>query len=1524
MSKNKYKDTNNKKGEVVGTGGGKVGSVMVVGAGIAGMESSLGLADSGYLVYLVSKEPTVGGRMAQLDKTFPTNDCSTCMISPRMVSVGSHPNIDIITMADVDSVSGEAGNFKVKVRKQPRYIDESKCTGCAECTTVCPVHIPDPNNENLSDRGATYRLFPQAVPNWFAITRDRTAPCKNRCPAHISVQGYVNLIAEGRFKDALEVIRQRNPFPSVCGRVCFHPCEEVCNRGQVDEPVAINNLKRFVSDIELEEAGVIPKKLGVTEDPSKNPWKNIEPAQKREEKVAIIGAGPSGLTAAHDLALWGFKCTVFEKLPMAGGMLAVGIPEYRLPMKVLQYEIDRVKQLGVEIKLNTAIDKNNGIDKLFEQGYKAVYIAVGSHGSMKLRVRGEELPGVMSGIDYLRDITLGEKTELGKNVAVIGGGNVAMDAARTAIREGAKVTVVYRRSRQEMPAHEWEIAEAEREGIEFKFLTTPLEIVAGAGGRVDRLKCIQNELGEPDASGRRRPVPIDGSEFDIELDTVIAAIGQATEVDFLTGKDGVETTKWGTVITNEKTGRTDREGVFSGGDCVTGPGMAIEAIGAGKNAAESIRRYLLGEDIDGARLEDELMASTPLDEHTINNAQKASRPRPKLLPYDQRTGNFDEVEMTITAEEAVAEAKRCLNCGPCADCRLCEITCQKEAIDFTQTEQITTYDVGAMILSPGYKLFDPRELGEFGFDHMDNVITSMQFERMLSASGPYEGHVARPSDHEEPKRIAFIQCVGSRNERIGRGYCSSVCCMYATKQAIIGMEHCKGSEVSIFYRDLRAFGKGFDRYWQSARDKNGVRYVKASISTIKEDPNNKNLILRYLEGDSLKEEEFDMVILSCGLVPNPDGIALCNRLGVDLDKYGFAETDPNMPIATNREGIYVCGAFESPKDIPESVVQSTGAAGKAMALLGDARWTATSTKEYPEPLDVKPEDEVRMGVFICHCGINIAGVVDVKRVAEDAGKQPGVVHAEDILFTCSQDSQDLIRRIIKEKNLNRVVVASCSPRTHEPLFREMLKEAGLNPYLFEMANIRDQCSWVHYSHPEKATEKAIGLARMAIAKARKLESLQSATLDVTHTGLVIGGGAAGMTAAQSLADQGFDVHLVERAAQLGGEALNLRYAMDGSDIRPVVEKMIDQITNNPKITIHFNSELADLSGGVGAFKSTLTSGNGDGTQVIEHGALVIATGAKEYKPTEYMYGQDEHVMTTRELEMAVASGKLNPKELNDIVFIQCVGSRCDERDYCSRVCCSQTVKNTIKLKEMNPDLNIYVMYRDIRTYGMREDYYRRARDLGVIFVRYDKDEPPEVTKNSGRLAVTVKDQMMGRVLEFPADAVSLAAAVVPRTSTRKLAKTIKVSESQDGFFLEAHVKLRPIDFALEGAYMAGTAHSPMSLDEAVSQGLAAAAHAGGVLGKEKLQGDAHVAHVNEDLCAGCVTCVRVCPYGVPQMNMRGKAEISPLACHGCGTCVSQCPAKAIELPGFTYDQISCMCNETYSFDFDKDKAPAGS
>ncbi|HOF06277.1 MAG TPA: NAD(P)-binding protein, partial [Syntrophales bacterium] len=1024
----------------------KIGAVMVVGSGIAGIQASLDLANSGLKVYLVEKDISIGGVMAQLDKTFPTNDCSACILSPKLVEVGRHPNVEILTRRTVNAVEGEAGKFKVRMTKAPRFIDLNKCTGCGDCAKVCPINVPSDFNENLSERQATYRKFPQAIPSGYAIDKLGTSPCKAACPTHISVQGYVALIAAGKYKEALKLIKKDNPFPIVCGRVCNHPCETACMRGKVEEPIDIMHLKRFVADLDLkDETRFIPEKK-----------------ESKGKKIAVVGAGPAGLTCAYYLAAEGYDVEVFESLPVAGGWLAVGIPEYRLPKDVLRAEIKVIEDLGVKIHLNTAVGKDIPFAKL-QSDFDAVFIGCGTVNSSKLNIPGEDLQGVIHGVDYLKRVNLGEKVFLGDKVAVVGGGNVAMDAVRTAIRTGSKdVFILYRRSRAEMPASPEEIEEALEEGIKMEFLVAPKRVV-GENGKVTGVECTRMELGEPDASGRRRPVEIKGSEFIVPCDALIPAIGQEADLDFVPKESGISINKWKNFEVDPVTFATTTPGVFAGGDVVTGPATVVKAVYAGKEAAVSIDRYLRGEDVAAGRAKD--WTKGLADKADVSKVAKVPRRKyPHMKPEDRRT-NFQEVGIGFTEEEAVAEAKRCLACGICSECYQCVEACIAGAINHDDTFEEETIEVGAVIAAPGFEVFDARLRGEYGFGIYQNVVTSIQFERILSASGPYFGHVQRISDGREPKKIAFIQCVGSRDTSCGNSWCSSVCCMYATKEAIIGKEHAKELEPTIFFMDIRAHGKDFDRFVNRAKDEYGIRYIRSMPSTIKELQQSKNLLLKYVQEDgSLIEEEFDMVVLSVGLCPPPEAAALAQALGIELEEHGFCKTALENPVETTRNGVFVCGAFGGPKDIPETVMEASGAAACAAGILAARRGTMITEEELPLESDLRGLGP-RTGVFVCHCGINIGGVVNVPEVVEYCKTLPNVVFATDNLFTCSQDTAVKMGEVIKEQNLTRVVVASCSPRTHEGLFQENCEKAGLNRYLFEMANIRDQNSWVHMHEP---------------------------------------------------------------------------------------------------------------------------------------------------------------------------------------------------------------------------------------------------------------------------------------------------------------------------------------------------------------------------------------------------------------------------------------------------------------------------
>lgn len=845
----------------------------------------------------------------------------------------------------------------------------------------------------------------------------------------------------------------------------------------------------------------------------------------------------------------------------------------------------------------------------------------------------------------------------------------------------------------------------------------------------------------------------------------------------------------------------------------------------------------------------------------------------------------------------VIDPNKCLRLKNPKACGKCIKACPVDAIDHTAREEIVDINVGAIILCPGYDLFDPQLRGEYGFGVYDNVLTSLQFERMLSASGPYEGHIQK-ADGTEPKKIAFIQCVGSRDVSLCRGYCSSVCCMYATKEAVIAKEHVPGLDTTIFNMDIRAFGKDYEKYYNRAEREYGVRYVKCMVSSVKELQQTKELRVRYLnEEGTMVEEDFDMLVLSVGLEPTADSVALANVLGIELNDYKFCDLKELSGVQTSREGIYVAGVFSGPKDIPETVMQASAAAGESAAFLAPARNTEVTEMTFPVEREVGDE-EPRIGVIICHCGKNIASVVDIPTVLEHAKKLPHVVYANNSLYACAQDSQLAMKDLIEEHNLNRFVVASCSPRTHKALFQETIKEAGLNASLFEMANIRDQCSWVHMHEPEKATEKAKDLVSAAVAKAATLKPIKNVTVQVTKEALVIGGGVAGMTAATGLAKQGYKVHLLEKEQQLGGLALRIGEYLYSSQSTGFLQNLIDDVQNHPLIDIHMGEEIVDVSGYMGNFTTKLASG-----KEIKHGVTIIATGGLEAKPTEYLYGEDPRVLTQMELDEAIIRGDDRIKQAKNIVMIQCVGSREESRPYCSRICCTKTMKLALKLKEINPDASIIVMYRDIRTYSFNEDYYREARAKGVIFVRYQVEQKPVVTKGASGLQVTATDHIMGHDLSVDADLVVLAAAVVPPTTNQNLSQLFKVPLNPDQFFQEVHMKLRPVDFASDGVYMCGLAHGPKTIEESIIQGKAAAARATSIISQDTLESKGVVAVVQKDKCAACLTCVRLCPFKAPRINPDDHlAEIEAVICQGCGSCAGECPNKAITLQGYADDQ----------------------
>jgi heterodisulfide reductase subunit A len=845
-------------------------------------------------------------------------------------------------------------------------------------------------------------------------------------------------------------------------------------------------------------------------------------------------------------------------------------------------------------------------------------------------------------------------------------------------------------------------------------------------------------------------------------------------------------------------------------------------------------------------------------------------------------------------------------------CRACEKLCPSNAINFDDKEETRTIRAGALILAPGFAAFDPGRYYTYKYARNPNVVTSMEFERILSATGPYQGHLQRPSDGREPHKIAWLQCVGSRDlHQCDHGYCSSVCCMYAIKEAVVAKEHAGGNlDCAVFYMDMRTHGKDFERYYNDAKGKAGIRFIRSRVPTVDSVEGKDELVIPYVnENGEIVRESFDMVVLSVGLEISPEVVELARKLDIDLTEGDFCETGSFRPVNTSREGIYVCGAFQGPKDIPQSVIEASSAAAEAGALLSPARNTLTREVEIPEEINITGE-RPRIGVFVCQCGINIGGVVDVPAVRDYAGTLPYVEYVTDNLFTCSTDTQDIIAQEIREKGLNRIVVAACTPKTHEPLFQETLVNAGLNKYLFEMTNIRNQDSWVHKDDPEEATEKAKDLVRMAVAKVALMEPLEEAELAVTPRALVLGGGISGMTSARSLSGQGYGVSLVERSPHLGGQALNLFRTWKGEDVQKNLAELVQSVESDPGIDVLLNTELIGVEGFVGNFKSTLRSGGGEET--VEHGVAVVATGASEYRPDEYLYGKDPRVITHLDLDRKFMENDPSLKDIRTAVFIQCVGSREPERPYCSRVCCTHSIESALHLKELNPDMNIYILNRDIRTYAEREYLYREARLAGVMFIRFSEEDKPGVSVVEGGLKIEVVDPVLGRTVEIRADLLALATAIVPYRD-EELARFFKVPMNEDGFFVEAHAKLGPSEFSTDGVFLCGMAHYPKPIDESVAQALAASSRAVTLLARKTIKTSGTVAYVDPVFCSGCGVCVDVCPYSAPAFveggPLEGRTEINPVLCKGCGLCVASCRSGAINLRGFEEGQIMAMINE---------------
>jgi len=920
--------------------------VLVVGAGIAGIEAALKIAEAGRKVYLVEKEPSIGGHMARFDKTFPTLDCAACILTPRMVQVGRHPNIELMTYSEVEDLSGYVGNFKVKVRQHARYVTKD-CTGCGECVNVCPCEHPNEFEMGMSTRKAIYRSFPQAVPNWFTIDKRGVPMCEDTCPIHTRTQGYVNLIAEGRFEEALKVIRDVNPFPAILGRICHHPCEDRCQRGEHDEPIAICALKRFVADWEVEH--------NLHPEPVK--------AEPNGKKVAVVGSGPAGLTAAYDLARKGYALTVFEKYAEPGGLIRWGIPYFRLPREVLDREINWVLDHGIKLKCNSALGENGlTVDKLLNDGYDSVILALGTTKGRDLGIEGEKLSGVVNCLDYLAHANLQGSVETGKCVAVVGGGNAAVDSARTALRYGAKkVMILYRRTRAEMPAISAEIEAAINEGVQIHFLVNPVEMIADSSGRLTKVKCQKMQLGEPDESGRRRPVPIEGKFTEFAIDQVILAISQLPDLDFLVKDEDFDLTKWSTLAADPDTCQTGKNSVFACGDAVTGPSTVVEAMASGRRAATAVDMYLSGEDLETLRGKPHRPHKLP----PMDNVRRPELPQQKRveIPLDPDAGiTLKEVEKTLTAEQAIKEAGRCLVCGVCSDCRVCLDACEAGAIDHCMDDTVRQLDVGAIVVATGFELFDSTKVKRYGYGKFDNVINSMEFERLSHASGPTGGKILT-KDNRPPQAVAILHCVGSRDENTNE-YCSRVCCMYSLKFAHLVKEK-TDAEVYNLYIDMRAFGKGYEEFYKRVLGE-GVHFIRgkcAEITKAAESPEEKDKLIVVVEDTLLgitRRLAVDMVILSGGLTPGPDTGKLSRIFGLNCAQGGFfLEKHPKLaPVDAISDGIFLAGACQGPKDIPDSVAQGAAAAAGALSLIDKG-------KVVIEPITAEIDEERCAGCQLC-------------------------------------------------------------------------------------------------------------------------------------------------------------------------------------------------------------------------------------------------------------------------------------------------------------------------------------------------------------------------------------------------------------------------------------------------------------------------------------------------------------------------------------------------------------------------------